>query len=518
MKLKSLILGSIATVGLSTGAFAADLGVLTSLDVCDALGISGLTLSSDTNCLQISGEVSYEFRWGDYRTGPGTGNRQAIGASPLINGNGGTQDGGLLGNGAYPFRAAGAFDPIGSSSDFFDARGIDTDSNNDWESSIATWLTVVGTQDSDFGPAKATITIGQVEKSRYTNENDQTAVVVDGVATTVGGLSFPDGTNGVIVDEAYVSIGDSTVIMAGKKGSIANFADSDPFNYTDLFGYSFDGDTGILFQNDEDEGFTGGQVIQVVSDLGNGVHVAVGLENLAGEDEVSNDRKNKQSDTGTLVGVVSFAGDNITAHATGLAIGLLDGEVSQWGLHVGATGTFDAFRVRGALGYYGEEFGGVEASALHGLLSADATFDLFTVALSGEYIRNDNDVLGTDDAFGIGGSVGMEVTDGVRINLGARYLSSDFEIEAGRAIDNDLLQVSAQLVAAVAETVTVSAEIGGWFNEDYETVMEADDGAIYFGNVGLAWAPGGGFESSVIAEATSEGAYRTTFRASKSFE
>lgn len=66
MKLKSLILGSVAAAGLSTAGFAADLGVLTSLDVCDALGLSGLTISSDTNCLQLSGGVTYEFQWGDF--------------------------------------------------------------------------------------------------------------------------------------------------------------------------------------------------------------------------------------------------------------------------------------------------------------------------------------------------------------------------------------------------------------------------------------------------------------------
>ena len=66
MKIRSLLLGSVAAAGLSTGAFAADLGVLTSLDVCDALGLSGLTISSDTNCLQITGEVKYKFTWGDF--------------------------------------------------------------------------------------------------------------------------------------------------------------------------------------------------------------------------------------------------------------------------------------------------------------------------------------------------------------------------------------------------------------------------------------------------------------------
>ncbi len=66
MKLKSLFLGSVAAAGLSTGAFAADLNVLTSLDVCDLLGMSGLTISSDTNCLAITGKVNYRIEWGDY--------------------------------------------------------------------------------------------------------------------------------------------------------------------------------------------------------------------------------------------------------------------------------------------------------------------------------------------------------------------------------------------------------------------------------------------------------------------
>ena len=78
MNIRSLLLGSVAAAGLSTGAFAADLGVLTSLDVCDALGLSGLTISSDTNCLQITGGVTYEFIWGDYQ-----GNTAVNGVYPL---------------------------------------------------------------------------------------------------------------------------------------------------------------------------------------------------------------------------------------------------------------------------------------------------------------------------------------------------------------------------------------------------------------------------------------------------
>src|SRR5690606_33942287 len=63
MKLKSLLLGSAAALALSTGAQAADPIVeFVSLAVCDAYGITGLTIESDDTCLKISGNVSYEYR------------------------------------------------------------------------------------------------------------------------------------------------------------------------------------------------------------------------------------------------------------------------------------------------------------------------------------------------------------------------------------------------------------------------------------------------------------------------
>ena len=128
MKIRNLLLGSIAAAGLATGAQAADLGVLTSLDVCDSLGLSGLTISSDTNCLQITGEVKYEFNWGNYRPG------QNIVVAP-----------------------AGTFD-------------IPNDSGtNDWGSKVEAWIKFVATADSDFGPAKAVIKIREIQERQWTD-------------------------------------------------------------------------------------------------------------------------------------------------------------------------------------------------------------------------------------------------------------------------------------------------------------------------------------------------------------
>ena len=117
MRLSILLL---ATTAMAMPAAAADLGVLTSLDVCSTLGISGLTISSETNCLQISGEVYYEFQWGDFK-----------GALPVLgSGYSGTID--------WTDDDAGA---------------------NDWNSWVDAYLSVVGTAPSDFGPAKVAIEI-----------------------------------------------------------------------------------------------------------------------------------------------------------------------------------------------------------------------------------------------------------------------------------------------------------------------------------------------------------------------
>lgn len=127
MKIRSLILGSVAAAGLSTGAMAADLGVLASLDVCDALGLSGLTISSDTNCLQISGFVSYELRWGDYQ-----GNNTQGGAGLLSRSSDRSRRPGRFGGNT------GIDGPLPGN-----WNGIATQ-NNDWRSTVEAWVKLVG--------------------------------------------------------------------------------------------------------------------------------------------------------------------------------------------------------------------------------------------------------------------------------------------------------------------------------------------------------------------------------------
>ncbi|SMQ62603.1 hypothetical protein SAMN06295905_0691 [Devosia lucknowensis] len=473
MKLKSLILGSVAAAGLSTAGYAADLGVLTSLDVCDSLGISGLTISSSDNCLQITGGVSYEFNWGDFN---GSANTIASNAGGLAADNVTVPDNDTV-------------------------AGLD----NDWNSKVETWLKFVGTASSDFGPASATIKLKSVHHFNAPNE----VVAVGGDATggvALGGV-VPAGLtasgNGIwIVDEAFVSVGDTTTIMAGKKGSIANFGDDVPLNFLGLFN-SENVDTGVMFAKNSIR--TGGHSIQVVSTVADGLTLKAGLENLGGDSAAAGNNGyaalTQGQSAGSAVGVIEYAGNGIKAHVTGLAGGILDGVVENWGVHAGFTGTFDAFTVVGA-GAYGANNAGVNYWNVLG--SAKAQFDIFEIALSGEA----NGGSASPSQAGFGGSVGATVTEGVKLNLGGRWFDEDTAVA-----NNESYQIAAQIVAAVAETITVTGEVG-YYGTNKPAPAEND----FYGAAELAWAPGGGFTSSVKGQVHQTGAYKVTFKAAKEFK
>jgi hypothetical protein len=503
MKLKSLILGSVAAAGLSTASFAADpsFGVLTSLDVCDALGLSGLTISSDTNCLQISGSVDYRFRYGNFRNNANVAD---------------TYD--------------GAVDP------FVDDQIAGTDFDLDWDTRARAYLRVVATADSDFGPAAAVIGLRQVDEWRVRNEGYTQAQ--GGTAAQVFPTTYAGGdhTGGLQVEEAYVSIGDSTVIMAGKKktgaaGSIANIGDDSPYSFL-FMSDKIDGG-GILI--DADDRRLGGHAIQIVSDLGNGISAGIALENIdtnlsdnlntgTRSNNVNNLPNTGSALAGTLVGVLQYAGDGVTAHITGLGYGVLDGNVDSFAVHAGATGTFDIFRVRGALGYDSDfkNAQSVVQGIVTGLGSVEATFDLFKIALSGEFAHFENVNTGvTQTDYSIGGRITATVTEGVAINFDAAWFHDAVRGNAGPSADT--LRLQAEIAADVTETIRLTAAVGGYFGNGVTAPGSAVGSpqvvvdSLYYGRAGLAWNPGGGFASGANIEVNSEGGWRTEFTASKSF-
>lgn len=422
MKLRSIFL---ATAVLASPTYAADLGVLTSLDVCDSLGLSGLAISSDTNCLQVSGEFYYEFQWGDFK-----------GARPaLASGYSGTLD--------------------------IDDKDAVPGTDKDWNSWIDTYLKVVGTAPSDFGPAKASI---QLYDYRY-NEIQN-------------GLDVPDSDFGI--DHAYVSIGDTTILTAGLvEDSIFNEDDDYAFGWLDSFiayetdGVAWDGGTGNYV--------IGGHAIQLTSDFGNGFQGGVALEDLDGQ--------------GSLVGVLNYAGGNVTAHVSVLAGQVLDGSFDDLAVHTGVTATFDQFKVRGA-------FAANNSGWWNGLLSGEATIDMFTLAATVDAT--------SEREWGLVGSGSAKLNDSFTVKVGARYVDPDTDLS-----DDEGTELRGRVEYAVSEALTLSAEVGQLW-----TGAAAPSGALSVtdGLLEAGWVPGGGFEATAGVGVNSLGAYKLTFAASKTFE
>jgi hypothetical protein len=282
MKLHRLFL---ATALLATPAYAADLGVLTSLDVCDELGLSGLTISSDTNCLQVTGEVYYEFYWGNYQN-----TVELIGANSQ----------------AY-------------SGDFVEIDG--DGAGEDWETYVEAYLRFVGTAPSDFGAAKAVLEMYGYEELGILDE------------------AFDYGGGAIEIEYAYLSVGDTTILSAGLQDTIANLDDDEAYGWLPTF--MSDDASGVGFDNAAWGSFEDQtHAIQVVSDLGNGIKVGGSLEALtfAAPDF-----------EGNAVGVISYGSENLTAHFTLVAADILDGQLDKFGVHAGASAVFGNFKARAAL-------------------------------------------------------------------------------------------------------------------------------------------------------------------------
>ncbi|WP_196259063.1 porin [Pelagibacterium limicola] len=453
MKLKSLLLGSAAAVALTSGAFAADpRASFVSLDVCDAYGITGLTIASSDTCLKISGHVEYEFRIGDY--GPGV---------PWY----------------FAYGDGGGIESID-----------DNDGTTDWRSRLEALLRFEATTQTDAGAAKAVLVLRERQRSG-------------------GGVDAGDTGHNVRFEQAYVSFGDTTVLMAGMKGSIGKFGSDEPYNYLGLFNSS-KVDTGVDWKFG-DLIRTGGTSIQVTTEFGDGISAGIGLENInrwtapGGFNVITTDAR-----AGTLVGFVEAKGAWGEAHLTVLADDALNSFANAvWGFHAGATAKFDQFALTAALSGNSQEY-------FNGLISGQATFDLFTIAASAEFASvgaGNPSGPGVDvTGLGFGGSVGFQATDTVKINLGARYW--DWDSGDAVAAGTEVWQIALGASFEVSDGLTVDGAVG------YKTAGTfaalPDDGAFY-GELGVAYKPGGGFETGAGLEVNSYGAYKLKFNAKKTF-
>src|SRR5690606_34938253 len=131
------------------------------------------------------------------------------------------------------------------------------------------------------------------------------------------------------------TIGDKTMLMVGKKGTIAKTGHDESFTFQKLFHHDRAGGVGYNSNSTGTDIDHGGHVIQVTSDLGNGFTVGAALEDL--------------QDRGILIGVVTYKDAVIDGHITLLADEVLTGAVKDWAIHAGMTAKFDDFRIRSAV-------------------------------------------------------------------------------------------------------------------------------------------------------------------------
>ena len=307
-------------------------------------------------------------------------------------------------------------------------------------------------------------------------------------------------------------------IVAGNRDTSVFLEDDDaPFGFIGTFhSDAVDPGVGVL----KDHVILKGDVIQLYHTVGDsGLTVSAGLENLNSGGTTAHGvvpalnavaANDQAAAAGTLVGTVAYASDALVGHISVGAGGILDGTVEDWKIHAGFTGTFDAFKVRGALAGGSSTVAGVTATAWNGLVSAEAKFDMFTLAAAFEA---SNLTRGASNVTQWGGSVtgSAAVTDQVTIEAGFRWYDSDTS-----TANSESYQAALRLIAALTETLKLTGEVGYYSVGSAIPAVRAD-GAFY-GSAELAWTPGGQFTSSIKGEMNSLGGYKATFKASKKFD
>lgn len=452
MNLKAFLLGVTALSATAFPAYSADLGVLTDLDVCSAAGVSGLTLSSSDNCLSISGGVNFEAKMGNW-----------------------TADGYK-----FPFKGT-AFIARWPGMPAVYPDVIYKAGESDVETRLDAWLKFVATSPSDFGPAKATIKLlrdGQLEGQD------------------------------MAIEEAWVSIGDTTKLMAGRKASIFSYDDDTALAGGPGFMGTFyshltapppvpgadgppDSGAGRFAASKVN---LGGHVIQIQSDLGNGLSVSAGLEGL---------------DTDlNAVGVLAYKSETLSTHVSAAS----DIATGDWVAHMGASVRLAP--VAFTAGYATDSTGYKNAVA-----SAEAFIDMFRIAVTGEYVYFDDNA----EFGGIGASATAMVSPGFAVTLAGRYFDSV-------KTDERALHVEAFLDAPLTETLGITAGIGA-IDSSFDNALPVNPapaapptpdhygklGQIQYAKAGLNWRPNMDTMGSVLGTVTTQGAYQLVFKGSKSF-
>lgn len=302
-----------------------------------------------------------------------------------------------------------------------------------------------------------------------------------------------------LITDAFVQVGDATKVTAGLRsaqwGTLARIEEEEPFWWGDIYMplYWNDGKVRIGLPADIP---LGGHVIQIESDLGNGLHIAAGLENIQGG--------------GTAIATARYYGDITSAYLMAFGSAFDQHPVEAYlpatkfhGFQGGVDVQLDDLRVRGTVASVSKlEF---DYTVWRAAAAVDKTIG--SAVVSAQIILNGYDDPGYQPrATEVGASMALPL---------APQLTSDFGVRHQSNGDYRFTTIANRLTYSATETIDLSAELGTVWSQS--SVAFSDDYRLYIAGAEAKWRPGAGTEASITGYIQSGGGQSLEFKAERRF-
>ncbi|AEQ51219.1 hypothetical protein [Pelagibacterium halotolerans] len=292
----------------------------------------------------------------------------------------------------------------------------------------------------------------------------------------------------IIVDEAYVTIGDTTVLTAGLAPTMMPQVGRDQYILSNL-----------------SVSRPGGHVIQLESLIAEGLVAGIALEDL--------------EDDGTLAGFIEYEGDSIEATAGGLVYNIYDiidlGAAAEWALYADLLIEYDTTEFFAAFVAENDELEFVSSVGVE-------LDDLLLKSAYGFAYDWPTNVF--EHAFGIGfekGPIDFEIEfitldfADLGINVDVAYeLNADMEAELELAFEDVTTHADIEGTLTLTTELTETLELETWAGLEY---VAATTTTLFGGGTEITYEPGGGFETSASLEGWSNGDLIVGFSAEKEF-
>lgn len=320
-------------------------------------------------------------------------------------------------------------------------------------------LRLVAVQESDIGPAFAVATL--MNRGWWS---------LDGTATVPDEMQF---------QEAYVAIGDTTRLTAGKVTSVLDMDDDEPLDWLgERYGEEVDWAFPVWIRSYQYPMTSA--AIQLTTILVDGVTGALALEEI-------DDQRPYGPHGGRLVASLAYENDSTSAHISWAGFGVLTGQLDGWGTHFGIAS--DQGNVQATIA------GSVDSSN-HWEALASGALDIGALEVAASVGAE------ADNGYSASMSVAFDPAEQLTLRLGGRAFVYPSEVEWSR-------HLAAEAIFRASDTLAASAELG--FVDDSWMPLA-------YGAVGLDWHPGGGIKAKAKATFTSDSAYKVESELIRSFD